>query len=167
MADLKQKLLTMAKDVTGDDTIVAAGDFQPKALTWKRAAAAGASSLAGSELSGGNNVAAGLGTSVGYMVGTYAGTSGNIPPVVVLAASPEKLYVMTTDNAKGIILSNGLVLLDTLDRDNLVVEAQQKVTVRTIIIKDESTGHEYKLEGKRLLFHHMNDIIDALAPDEK
>ena len=165
MTDLKKKLIDMAKEVTGDNTIVAAGDFQPKGLTWKRAAAAGAGSLAGSEISGGDSTAAALGSSVGYIMGTYAGSSGSIPPVVVLAASPENLYVMTTTNAKGIILAQGLTLLDTLERENLLVEAKQKVTVRTIIIKDESTGHEYKLEGKRLLFHHMNDIIDTLAGD--
>jgi hypothetical protein len=26
-----------------------------------------------------------------------------------------------------------------------------------------TTQREYKLEGKRILFHHMNDILDALA----
>jgi hypothetical protein len=45
----------------------------------------------------------------------------------------------------------------------------QKVTVRTAVIMDTSTGHEYKIEGKRILFHHMNDLLDALAahdPDD-
>ena len=31
---------------------------------------------------------------------------------------------------------------------------------------DESTGHEYKIEGKRILFHHMNDMLDALASSD-
>jgi hypothetical protein len=42
-------------------------------------------------------------------------------------------------------------------------------TVRTAVITDTSTGHEYKIEGKRILFHHMNDLLDALAahdPDD-
>jgi hypothetical protein len=34
------------------------------------------------------------------------------------------------------------------------------------VITDESTGHEYKIEGKRILFHHMNDMLNALALDE-
>ena len=37
------------------------------------------------------------------------------------------------------------------------------------VITDTSTGHEYKIEGKRILFHHMNDMLDALAihdPDD-
>ena len=34
--------------------------------------------------------------------------------------------------------------------------------MRTAVITDTSTGHEYKIEGKRILFHHMNDLLDAL-----
>ena len=82
---------------------------------------------------------------------------------MVLAASPSKLYVMTSNNAKGIILAKHLVLLDTLDREHLGVEMHQKLSVRTAVIKDEATGKELKLEGKRILFHHMNDMLDALA----
>jgi hypothetical protein len=84
---------------------------------------------------------------------------------VVLAASPSKLYLMTSNNAKGIISAKHLVLLDTLARDDLSVEMHQKATVRTAVITDSSTGTEYKLEGKRILFHHMNDMLDALAAD--
>jgi hypothetical protein len=73
---------------------------------------------------------------------------------------------MTSNNAKGIILAKHLVIIDTLDRANLTVELKQKATVRTAVITDESTGHEYKLEGKRILFHHMNDMLNALTLDE-
>jgi hypothetical protein len=81
----------------------------------------------------------------------------------VLAASPDKLYLMTSNNAKGIIVAKHLVLIDTLDRENLSVEMHQKMTVRTAVITDNSTANEYKIEGKRILFHHMNDMLDALA----
>ncbi len=46
------------------------------------------------------------------------------------------------------------------------MELKQKATVRTAVITDESTGHEYKVEGKRILFHHMNDMLNALTLDE-
>ena len=36
----KQKLLDMAIEATGDGEITVAGDFQPKGMTWKRAAGA-------------------------------------------------------------------------------------------------------------------------------
>jgi hypothetical protein len=161
--DLKQKLIDLAREATGDQTITVAGDFQPKGLTWKRAAGAAAGSIAGDAVGG--DVGQGIGTMAGFAVGNRAGTSGDLPPVVVLAASPSKLYLMTSNNAKGIISAKHLVLLDTLERENLSVEMHQKATVRTAVITDESTGNEYKIEGKRILFHHMNDMLDALAAD--
>ena len=77
------------------------------------------------------------------------------------AASPSKLSPMTLNNAKGIILAKHLVVTDTLDREHLDVEMHQKMTVRTAVITDTSTGNEDEIEGKRILFHHMNDMLDA------
>ena len=45
--DLKQKLIDLAREATGDDDIVVAGDFQPKGMTWKVAAGAVAGSVLG------------------------------------------------------------------------------------------------------------------------
>ncbi len=162
--DLKKKLLDLSREATGDPDIIAAGDFQPKGLTWKVAAGAAAGSALGSQFGDvGQTVGAGTGAAAGY----YAGSSGDLPPVIVLAASPTKLYLMTSNNAKGIILAKHLVLIDTLDREHLSVVMHQKVTVRTAVITDESTGHEYKIEGKRILFHHMNDLLDTLASHDE
>ena len=159
--DLKQKLIDLAREATGDPEITVAGDFQPKGLTWKMAAGAAAGSVIGDAV--GDDLGQVIGTGAGGAAGYYAGTSGDLPPVVVLAASPSKLFVMTSNHAKGIILAKHLVPLETFDRDNLSVEMHQKVTVRTAVIKDEATGKELKVEGKRILFHHMTDMLDALA----
>ncbi|HUS42368.1 MAG TPA: hypothetical protein VMY16_06850 [Ilumatobacteraceae bacterium] len=86
--------------------------------------------------------------------------------MIILAASPDKLNLMTSNDAKGIILAKHLLLIDTLNRADLSVEMHQKAAVRTAIVTDTSTGHEYKLEGKRILFHHMNDMLDALAASD-
>ena len=160
--DLKQKLLDMAREATGDDEIVVAGDFQPKGMTWKVAAGAAAGSALGGAVSGGD-VGQAIGTTGGMVAGRYAATSGALPPVVVLAASPSKLYIMTTNNGKGPILAKGLLLIDTVHRDNLDVHLKQRVTTRTAVITDNTTGHVFKLEGKRVLFHHMNDMLNALG----
>ena len=162
--DLKQKLIDLAREATGDDEITVAGDFQPKGMTWKVAAGAAAGGALGN--AAGGDVGQSIGAAGGVVAGRYAATSGELPPVIVLAASPHKLYLMTSNNAKGIILAKHLLLIDTLDRDNLSVEMHQKATVRTAIITDESTGHEYQIEGKRILFHHMNDMLDALAASD-
>ena len=161
--DLRQKLIDLSRDATGDPTITVAGDFQPKGMTWKVVAGAAAGSVLGD--AAGGDIGQTIGTSAGYVAGRYAATSGELPPVIVVAASPTKLYLLTSNNAKGIILAKHLMLIDTLDRENLSVEMHQKVTTRTAIITDSSTGNEYKIEGKRILFHHMNAMLDALAAD--
>ena len=159
--DLKQKLLDMSREATGDPDVVVAGDFQPKGMTWKRAVGAAAGGAAGGAVGG--DVAQTIGVLGGYAAGSYAATSGKLPPVVVLAASPTTLYLMMTNNGKGIILAKSLVVFDKLSREHLSVELKQRVNTRTAVIKDESTGHEYKIEGRRILFHHMNDMLNALA----
>ncbi len=161
--DLRQKLIDLSREATGDSTITVAGDFQPKGMTWKVAAGAAAGSALGN--TAGGDLGAGLGAAGGMAVGEYAASSGELPPVIVVAASPTKLYLLTSNNAKGIILAKHLLLIDTLDRENLSVEMHQRVTSRTAVITDTSTGHEYKIEGKRILFHHMNAMLDALAAD--
>jgi hypothetical protein len=161
--DLKQKLIDMAREATGDPDIAVAGDFQPKGLTWKVAVGTGAGAILGGAV---NDNLGGLGAAGGALAGHIAGTSGELPPVIVMAATPTKLYLMTTNNAKGIILAKHLVLLDTLERDHLTVELRQRVTTRTVVIKDDSTGHEYAMEGKRIIFHHMNDVLNLLAGED-
>ena len=160
--DLKKKLLDMAHETTGDPDIVAAGDFEPKGMTWKVGLGAAAGAALGDAVGNLGDVGA-LG---GALAGRTVATSGELPPVIVAAASPTKLYLMTTNNAKGIILAKGLILIDTLERDHLTVELKQRITTRTVVITDDSTGHEYKMEGKRIIFHHMNDVLNVLAGEE-
>lgn len=65
------------------------------------------------------------------------------------------------------MLAEHLIMIDTLDRENLGVEMHQRATTRTAVITDHSTGHEYEIEGKRILFHHLNDSLDALVADDE
>lgn len=156
--NLKQKMVDLAKEATGDQEITVAGDFQPKGMTWKRGVGAGI----GSALGGDDPWASGATTAGGFLVGNLVASTGELPPVVVMAASPTKLHLLTTNNGKGMVLAKHLVLLDTLDRAHLSVELKQRISTRTVVITDESTGHEYAMEGMRLGLHHMNDLLDLL-----
>lgn len=157
--DLRKKLLDMAVEATKDPQIKAAGDFQPKGMTWKVGVGAAAGAVLGDAVGDHGDI----GALAGAAVGQVAASSGQLPPVIVMAASPDKLYLMTTNNAKGIILARSLILIDTLDRNHLTVQLKQRVTTRTVVINDDSTGHEYKMEGKRIVFHHMNEVLDLLS----
>ena len=157
--DLRKKLMDMAREATGDPEIAAVGDFQPKGMTWKVGVGAAAGAVLGDAVGNFGDV----GAVAGAVSGRAVASAGQLPPVIIMAASPSRLYLMTTNNAKGIILAKSLLMIDTLERDHLTVQLKQRVTTRTVVLTDESTGHEYKMEGKRIIFHHMNEVLDLLG----
>ena len=163
-----EKMVAMAVEATGDDTIFIAGDFQPKGMTWKRMAGAAAGSVAGGAATGGDSWARAAGATGGMALGTLAsaGTNPDLPPFVVLAASPDKLYVLTHKRGKGEFLARHLEVLHVLDREDLIVTLKKRATVRTAIIEDEATGYQLKLEGVKFGFHHMNDLLNDLDEQE-
>jgi len=163
--DLKQKMVDMAREATGDQEIFVAGDFQPKGMLWKRAAGAAAGSLVGGAVSDGNSWAQAAGAAGGLAVGTLAAGKGKAP-VIVLAATPTKLYVLATSMGQGILLAGHLEVLNVMDRNSLSVTIKKRVSTRTAIIEDESTGGKIELEGLKLGFHHMNDLLNVLDEQE-
>lgn len=162
----KQKLIDMSIEATGDNDILVAGDFQPKGMTWKRAAGAAAGSLAGGAVSGGDSWAKAAGAAGGLAVGTLASAGKGIPPVVVLAASPTKLYILATGMGQATLMARHLETLHVMNRDDLVVTLKKRATVRTAIIEDEATGERFELEGVKFGFHHMNDLLNELDDAE-
>lgn len=163
----KQKAIDLARAATGDDEITVAGDFQPKGMTWKRGLGTAAGAAVGGAVSGGNEWAQAAGAAGGYAAGTLSSATKGVPPVVVLAASPTKLYVLATTHGQSMILAKQLELLDTVDRRNMTVTIKNRIETRTIVIEDEATGHEYGLEGLKLGFHHMNDLLNLLQHSDE
>lgn len=163
--DLKQKMVDMAREATGDQEIFVAGDFQPKGMVWKRAAGAAAGSVIGSAVGDGNSWASAAGATGGLAVGSLAAGKGK-PPVIVLAATPTKLYVLATSFGQGMLLAKHLEVLNVMDRAALSVTIKQRVSTRTAVIEDESNGGKIELEGLKLGFHHMNDLLNVLDENE-
>ena len=162
----KERLVGMSIEATGDEDIFVAGDFQPKGMLWKRSAGAAVGSLVGGAVSDGNSWAQAAGATGGIAVGTLASSGKGVPPVVMLAASPTKLYILATKPGRGILSARELELLHTLNRDDLVVTLKKRAMTRTAVIADEATGATFELEGVKLGFHHMNDLLNALDEEE-
>lgn len=162
-----EKLIAMAKEATGDDEIFVAGDFEPKGMMWMSMAGAAAGSLAGDTASGGNSWASAAGATGGVAVGSLAaGASTHLPPKVILAATPTKLYALATPVGRGHLFAKNLEVLSTMDRSQLTITLKKRVATRTAEIEDESTGEVLKLEGVKFGFHHMNDLLNELDDDE-
>ena len=163
----KEKLVRMAVEATGDDEIIVAGDFEPKGMMWKRSAAAAAGSVVGGAVSGGNSWAQAAGATGGFALGSLAsGASTHLPPVVILAATPSKLHVLTTPVGRGHLFAGNLEPMTVLDRNNLTITLKKRMATRTAVIEDESTGETLKLEGVKLGFHHMNDLLNEIDQEE-
>ena len=161
------KLVRMAKEATGDDEILVAGDFEPKGMMWKQMAGAAAGSMAGGAVSGGNSWAQAAGAAGGIAAGSLAaGASTHLPPVVILAATPTKLYVLATPVGRGHLFARNLETLMALDRDNVTVTLKKRMATRTAVIEDESTGEKIQLEGVKFGFHHMNDLLNEIDQEE-
>ena len=130
-------------------------------------AEAAAGSAAGGAVSDGNSWAQAAGAAGGIAVGSLAaGASTHLPPVVILAASPTKLYVLATPVGRGHVFARNLEVLSALDRDNLTVTLKKRVATRTAVIEDETTGEVFKLEGVKFGFHHMNDLLNEIDQEE-
>jgi hypothetical protein len=99
-------------------------------------------------------------------VGTLASSGKGVPPFVVLAASPTKLYVLAAAVGQGLLLGRHLEVLHVLNRDDLTVTLKKRAAVRTAIIEDEATGERFELEGIKFGFHHMNDLLNELDEAE-
>jgi hypothetical protein len=164
--DLKQKMIDLAREATGDDEIFVAGDFQPKGMLWKRAAGTAAGSLAGGAVSDGDTWAQAAGAVGGYAAGTLASSGKGVPPVCVLAASPTKLYVLATSHGQGMLLVKHLEVLEVFNRNELTITVKNRIQTRTAIIENEETGARIELEGLKLGIHHMNDLLNVLDEQE-
>lgn len=163
----KEKLVRMAVEASGDDSILVAGDFEPKGMMWKQAAGAAAGSMIGGGVSGGNSWAQAAGAAGGIAAGSLAaGASTHLPPVVILAATPSKLYVLATPVGRGHLFARNLEVLTVLERDNITVTLKKRLATRTAVIEDESTGEKIALEGVKFGFHHMNDLLNEIDQEE-
>lgn len=163
--DLKQKMVDLAREATGDEEIFVAGDFQPKGMVWKRAAGAAAGSLAGGAVTD-SNWGSAAGAAGGLAIGTLAASGKGVPPVCVLAASPTKLYMLATSRGQGMLMARHLELLEVFDRSKLTVTLKNRIQTRTAIIENEETGARIEVEGLKLGFHHMNDLLNLLDEQE-
>ncbi len=163
--DLKQKMVDLAREATGDGEIFVAGDFQPKGMVWKRAAGAAAGSIAGGAVSD-SNWGSAAGAAGGLAIGTLASSGKGVPPKCVLAASPEKLYLLAASHGQGMLLAKHLDLLETFDRSAITVTLKNRMSTRTAVIEDEQTGARIEVEGLKLGFHHMNDLLNLLEEQD-
>jgi len=63
-------------------------------------------------------------------------------------------------------LVRNLELPTAPDRENLTIILKKRMSARTEVIEDESTGETLKLEDVKFGLHHMNDLLNEIDQEE-
>ena len=158
----EEKLMAAAIEATGDDSISDVAVLQPKGT----AAATGAGAAAGS-LAGGGATGSNWGSAFGATGGAAAGKAllgmgKDLPPRICVAISPSEVYLFGMKTH-----GTSLDPMAKIDRDKLGVEVHQRMTVRTIVLEDIETGHQFPLEAPKLNFYHAKAMVELLKVNEE
>jgi hypothetical protein len=86
----------------------------------------------------------------------------DLPPRICVAISPNELYLFGMKAH-----ADSLDPIAKIDRDKLGVEVQQRMTVRTIVLEDLETGHQFPLEAPKFNFNHAKAMVELLKMNEE
>ncbi|MGY1711857.1 hypothetical protein ACI8AC_20365 [Geodermatophilus sp. SYSU D00758] len=156
----EQKLLAAAQSIVGEeDTLLAAGVFQPRGTQGGMAAGA----AVGGGLAGG--VAALATTATGLALGERAGAAAGhglaVPRWTVLAVSATRIYAFVGEG-HGLAV-RPVELFSVLDRGVVRTRVHQRVGVRVLELVDARTDDTLELESARLGGWHGSDVLARLA----
>lgn len=154
MVELIQRALT---DHAIDDTIVAAGQFEPRG----HVGAMFAGGLAGGEVGG---LLGGAGDAIGTVGGAIAAgheadrTSG-LPAEMLLGVSETTVYGFAGRSRR----EEPSELVFQVSRAGLTVKVHQRTNVRVLELIEDASGSSIELEGNRIPLTHSKDVIEALT----
>ena len=152
----EEKLMNAVIAATGDTSVSDVAVLQPKGTAAATGAGAAAGSLAGGGAAG--NWGSAFGATGGAVAGkAVLGIGKDLPPRICVAISPSEVYLFGM-KAHG----NSLDPMAKIDRDKLGVEVHQRMTVRTIVLEDLETGHQFPLEAPKLNFYHAKAMVELL-----
>lgn len=149
----EKKLRAIARDLTGDESIMDVALLQPRGAAAARGAGAAAGSLAGGDNTWGSAVGVGAGAVGGQAL---AAAASELPLNTCVAITPTTVYLV------GLPMGGEAYVIAQIDRDRLGVEVHQRLAVRVVILEDGETGHRYELEAMRINRHHAKALIELL-----
>ena len=139
-----------------DDTIVAAGQFEPRG----HSGSAFVGGLAGSELGDSlGGVAGGIGIGAGMIGGRAANAAASgLPAEMQVAVSESTVYGMRSRTRR----KEPTEIVFAVPRAGLTAKVHQRVNVRVLELIDAS-GARIELEGNRIPVTHSKDVIQLLT----
>jgi hypothetical protein len=156
------ELIALAQAEVPDETVSAAGVFQPRGTQAGRdLGVAGAGNSAGDGLAG---MAVGaISIAVGEAAGRGLSVAEGIPRWTLMAVTPAKLYafdvVSPTDGARFAIRQ----LFRVWSLDAVTVHVSGRVNTKVFIVDDDADGHSYEFEGFRWGWQHAKVVMNVFA----
>ncbi len=137
-----------------EDTVVAAGEFNPRG----HSGAGFAGGLIGGDIGDAvGSPVGGVAAAGGYVAGTRAhDAAAGLPERMVLGVSKTTIYGFAGNRA------HPKALAFRVARDGLEAKVHQRVNVRVLELIDEG-GSRIELEGMRLPITHSKDVIEELT----
>lgn len=154
MVEVVQQAIT---DRRIDDTIVAAGQFEPRG----HVGAMFAGGLAGGEVGG---LLGGAGDAIGTVGGAIAGghvadAASGLPAEMLLGVSETTVYGFAGRSRR----EEPSELVFQVPRAGLTVKVHQRANVRVLELIEDASGSTIELEGNRIPLTHSKDVIEALT----
>jgi hypothetical protein len=140
-----------------DDSVVAAGQFNPRGHT----GGLFVGGLLGSDAGG---VIGGAAEAVALGAGSLAGMKA----ADAVSGLPDKMLIGVSDSAvygfaAATRHSEPHELAFQVERAGLTAKVHQRVNVRILELIDEASGSRIELEGNRMPVTHSKDVIEVLA----
>jgi hypothetical protein len=140
-----------------DDTIVAAGQFEPRGHIGSAFAGGMIGGEIGGELGG---VADAVGTVAGYEAGQHLhDASSGLPREMLVGVSDSTVYGFAARSRR----SEPTALVFQVPRAGLTAKVHQRVNVRVLELIEEGSSSRIELEGNRIPLTHSKDVIKLLT----
>jgi hypothetical protein len=138
-----------------EDTVIAAGEFNPRG----HSGAGFAGGWIGSDVGGSlGTLGDSIATVGGYVAGTRAHDAATgLPERMVVGASATMVYGFAGNRA------HPKALAFQVPRAGLEAKVHQRVNVRVLELIDTESGSRIELEGMRLPITHSKDVIQELT----
>ena len=140
-----------------DDTIVAAGQFEPRGHMGSAFAGGIIGGDVGEELGG---VGDAIGTVAGYEAGTRLhDSSSGLPAQMLVGVSDSTVYGFAGRSRR----KEPTEFVFKLPRAGLTAKVHQRVNVRVLELIEDASGSKVELEGNRIPLTHSKDVIHVLT----
>ncbi|MGZ4681615.1 MAG: hypothetical protein ACXWCM_08180 [Acidimicrobiales bacterium] len=155
-------LIAMAQAEVPDETVSAAGVFQPRGTeAGGDIGIGGASSTMGHGLAGA--AAGAISMAVGQAAGRGLSLAEGIPRWTLMAVTPTKLYAFHVLSPTDGLTFEMKELFRVWPLDAISVHVSGRVGVKVFVVDDHAEGHSYEFEGFRWGWAHANLVMNLFG----